>query len=88
MHYAHAPFHICRKANGPFHYDDILIDQGTADNFLAEQLKPENFEAACAAVGQNVTVRMQGGYDHSYFFMASFMEEHVRYHASKLESSN
>jgi S-formylglutathione hydrolase len=72
------------KANSPFHFDDILIDQGTADNFLEEQLMPAHFEEACADAGQKVTVRMQEGYDHSYFFMASFMDEHIRYHAAKL----
>ena len=49
------------------------------------QLKPGNFESACAAVGQKVTVRMQDGYDHSYYFMATFMDEHIRFHADRFE---
>ncbi|KAG7391694.1 hypothetical protein PHYPSEUDO_003768 [Phytophthora pseudosyringae] len=63
----------------------ILIDQGREDNFLHDkQLLPEAFEAACNSVGQKVTVRMQDGYDHSYFFIASFVEDHVNFHADAL----
>jgi len=64
----------------------ILIDQGMADNFLKEQLNPHLFEAACADVGQNMTVRRQGGYDHSYFFIASVIGDHLRHHADILNS--
>ncbi|WP_438851012.1 S-formylglutathione hydrolase [Brevundimonas nasdae] len=66
-------------------YDDILIDQGDADSFLADQLKPELLQAAADAVGQKVTLRMQPGYDHSYFFMASFIADHVAFHAKRLK---
>lgn len=66
-------------------YDDILVDQGLADNFLADQLKPDLLEAACAAAGQKLTLRRQAGYDHSYFFMASFIADHVAFHAGKLK---
>ena len=66
------------------HYDDILIDQGDADQFLTDQLKPELLQAAAEAAGQPVTLRMQPGYDHSYFFMASFMADHVAFHAKHL----
>lgn len=66
-------------------FDDILVDQGLADNFLAEQLKPELLEAACAAAGQKLTLRRQEGYDHSYFFMASFIADHLAFHAGKLK---
>lgn len=66
------------------HYDDILIDQGDADQFLTDQLKPELLQAAAEAVGQPITIRMQPGYDHSYFFMASFMADHVAFHAKRL----
>jgi S-formylglutathione hydrolase len=66
------------------HYDDILIDQGDADPFLTDQLKPELLLAAAEAAGQPVTLRMQPGYDHSYFFMASFMADHVAFHAKRL----
>ncbi len=64
----------------------ILIDQGTEDEFLAEQLKPELFVEACRKVGQPVHLRMQSGYDHSYFTIASFMEDHLRHHADMLSS--
>lgn len=67
-------------------YDDILIDQGDADSFLTDQLKPELLQAAADAAGQKVTIRMQPGYDHSYFFMASFIADHVAFHAERLKS--
>jgi S-formylglutathione hydrolase len=62
----------------------ILIDQGLADKFLAEQLHPAAFEAACAAVGQPLTLRRHVGYDHGYFFIASVVEDHLRHHAAAL----
>ena len=65
-------------------FDDILIDQGGADSFLEVQLKPHLFTAACAARGQKVTLRIQDGYDHSYFFIASFIEDHLTFHAQRL----
>ncbi len=69
-------------ASGSF--DDILIDQGTADGFLAEQLRPELFVQACEQAGQKVTLRMQEGYDHSYFFITSFIGDHIAWHAARL----
>ncbi|MBT4888248.1 MAG: S-formylglutathione hydrolase [Rhodospirillales bacterium] len=63
---------------------EILIDQGDADNFLEEQLKPQLFEAACKDAAQAVTIRMQSGYDHSYYFIASFMSDHMAHHAKAL----
>lgn len=63
----------------------LLVDQGTADRFLAEgQLRPEALEAACNETGVRLTLRMRPGYDHSYFFVASFIEEHLRFHADRL----
>lgn len=62
----------------------ILIDQGTADSFLSQQLLPEVFEQACAEAGQPLTLRMHSGYDHSYYFIATFVEEHIRHHAAAL----
>lgn len=59
---------------------EILIDQGLADQFLAEQLKPELFETACRQAGQKLTLRKQEGYDHSYFFIQSFIDDHLRWH--------
>lgn len=67
-------------------YDDILVDQGDADPFLAEQLKPELLAEAAKAAGQKITLRMQPGYDHSYFFMASFIDDHVAFHARRLKA--
>jgi S-formylglutathione hydrolase len=65
---------------------DILIDQGTADEFYDEkQLLPENFKAACDKANQSLTIRMQDGYDHSYHFIASFIGEHIAYHAKALK---
>jgi S-formylglutathione hydrolase len=63
---------------------EILVDQGTKDPFLEEQLKPHLLEEACREAGQKLTLRMQDGYDHSYFFIATFMEEHLRWHAERL----
>ena len=63
----------------------ILIDVGTADPFLAQkQLLPEVFENSCKKVGLPLTLRMQENYDHSYYFIASFIEDHIRYHAEAL----
>lgn len=58
-----------------------LVDQGESDNFLVEQLKPEALEKAAAQSGYPLQLRMQPGYDHSYYFIASFIEEHLRFHA-------
>ncbi|WP_427770971.1 S-formylglutathione hydrolase [Comamonas thiooxydans] len=63
----------------------ILIDQGLADKFLIEkQLLPEAFEAACAKAGQPLTLRRQAGYDHGYYFIQSFVDDHLRHHAQQL----
>ena len=72
-------------AAGPVRFPQgILVDQGLADKFLAEQLNPEAFEAACKAAGQALTLRRHPGYDHGYYFIASFMEEHLRFHRRQL----
>jgi S-formylglutathione hydrolase len=62
----------------------ILIDQGLADKFLAEQLHLHLFEAACASAGQPLTLRRHAGYDHGYYFIASFMADHLQHHARHL----
>ena len=62
----------------------ILIDQGLADKFLDEQLHPHLFEAACAAIGQPLTLRQHEGYDHGYYFIQSFMADHLMHHAEQL----
>ncbi len=67
------------KFDGP-----ILVDQGTADKFLAEQLYPEALEEAARAAGLNLKLRRHTGYDHGYFFISSFMEDHLRHHAGRL----
>ena len=62
----------------------ILIDQGLADKFLAEQLHPDLFEAACKATNQPLELRKHEGYDHGYYFIASFIDDHLRHHARQL----
>lgn len=62
----------------------ILVDQGDADGFLVEQLKPEALLAAAQVYGSDVKLRMQPGYDHSYFFISSFIDEHLAFHAKHL----
>jgi S-formylglutathione hydrolase len=62
----------------------ILIDQGGADKFLATQLQPEAFEAACAQAAQPLTLRRHAAYDHGYYFIASVVEDHLRWHAQRL----
>ena len=59
-------------------------DQGLEDGFLAEQLMPERLESACSAAGVALELRRQPGHDHSYFFIASFIEDHLRWHAERL----
>ncbi|MGK2284821.1 S-formylglutathione hydrolase [Pedomonas sp. V897] len=66
---------------------EILVDQGEADPFLAEQLKPELLEAACEKAGQRLTLRRQPDYDHSYFFIASFIDDHLLWHAERLNAA-
>nr|WP_200843985.1 S-formylglutathione hydrolase [Pantoea sp. 18069] len=66
----------------------ILVDQGLADKFLIEkQLLPEAFEAACAQAGQPLTLRRQPGYDHGYYFIQTFIDDHLRHHAAQLKST-
>ncbi|HEY2051476.1 MAG TPA: S-formylglutathione hydrolase [Caulobacteraceae bacterium] len=64
--------------------DAILVDQGEADPYLAEQLKPELLEAACAKAGVSLILRRQAGYDHSYWFIQGFIDDHLRWHAERL----
>lgn len=64
---------------------DLLVDQGDADGFLADQLKTHLLVDACAAAGQPATIRMQPGYDHSYHFISTFMADHVDWHAARLQ---
>jgi len=66
--------------------EHILVDQGLGDQFLDQQLRPDLFETACAEAGQGLTLRRHEGYDHSYYFIASFIEDHLRHHAAALNS--
>ena len=65
---------------------EILVDQGGADQFLKENLRPELLEEACKAAGQPLRLRMQAGYDHSYYFISTFVEDHLRHHAAALKA--
>jgi len=65
-------------------HGDLLVDQGLADGFLTEQLRPEALEAAADEAGVPLTLRRHEGYDHSYYFVASFLEDHLRWHAERL----
>lgn len=67
-------------------HDHILVDQGTADDFLEDQLKTSLLSLACAKAGMEPTIRMQEGYDHSYYFISTFMAEHVAWHAERLKA--
>lgn len=67
-------------------FSDFLVDVGDADPFLAEQLRPELLERACAKAGIPLTLRRQAGYDHSYYFVSTFMADHMRWHAARLKA--
>ncbi len=78
---------LLSERSGATVYDEILIEQGSDDNFLsAGQLLPENFVEASQKVGQKVTLNMRDGYDHSYYFIASFIGDHIAFHAKRLRS--
>ena len=81
---AHDASELMQLQRGAPYTGGILIDQGLADKFLAEQLHPEAFEAACAAVDQPLTLRRHAGYDHGYYFIASFVDDHLRHHHDRL----
>lgn len=66
----------------------ILIDQGLSDKFLVEQLHPQHLEAACAASGQTLILRRHAGYDHGYYFISSFIDDHLRFHAQQLTTGS
>jgi S-formylglutathione hydrolase len=83
---AWAAYDACALLDGGARLPDLLVDQGEADAFLAEQLKTHLLEEACARAGQRATIRMQPGYDHSYYFISTFMAEHVAWHAERLKA--
>jgi S-formylglutathione hydrolase len=74
---------LMEKMQAPFP-QGILVDQGLADQFLAEQLHPEAFEAACRQAGQRLDLRRHPKYDHGYYFISTFMEDHLRFHRENL----
>ena len=75
---------VARNVSNASSYGKILVDQGLADVWLEEQLKPELLEAACAESGLQLEVRRHAGYDHGYFFISTFIEDHLRFHADSL----
>jgi S-formylglutathione hydrolase len=81
---AHDATELMKDAGRPVFPQGILIDQGLADKFLAEQLYPEAFEDACRAAGQPLTLRRHAGYDHGYYFISTFVDDHLRFHRSQL----
>jgi len=78
---------LMRAAGDRSGYPAILVDQGGADDFLEGQLRPERFAAACESSGQSLTLRMQDGYDHSYFFISTFIDDHLEHHAAILNAA-
>jgi S-formylglutathione hydrolase len=81
---AHDATELMRQSQVAPYPAGILIDQGLADKFLPTQLHPERLEAACAHVGQPLTLRRHAGYDHGYYFIATFVADHLRHHAQTL----
>lgn len=81
---AHHVAELMSQLKAPLYPGGILVDQGLADKFLADQLHPHLFEAACASVGQPLVLRQHAGYDHGYYFIASFMADHLRHHTQQL----
>ena len=78
-------YDACALIAGGARLPELLVDQGDADPFLAEQLKPELLREACQAAGIDLTLRLQPGYDHSYYFISTFMADHVAWHAARLK---
>jgi S-formylglutathione hydrolase len=81
---AWAAHDACALIAGGARLPDLLVDQGDADNFLSVQLQPERLEAACALAGIPLTLRRHAGYDHGYWFVQSFVADHLRWHAARL----
>jgi S-formylglutathione hydrolase len=82
LHQAYDACELLRTYSGPKYH--ILVDQGTKDSFLDTQLRPQSLADAAKAADMPLTLRLQEGYTHSYFFIASFMEDHLRHHARAL----
>lgn len=77
---------LMQNASGRTEYPPILIDQGTGDQFLEEQLKPDLFEKACQETNQILNLRLQPEYDHSYYFIQSFIDDHIHHHSGILNA--
>jgi S-formylglutathione hydrolase len=80
------PYDACALIDSGARLQDLLVDQGECDAFLGEQLQTHRLAKACATAGIKATVRMQPGYDHSYFFVSTFLAEHLAWHAERLNS--
>ena len=83
---AWAEYDACALIAGGARLPDLLIDQGEADNFLTDQLKTHLLAEACESASQPATIRMQPGYDHSYYFISTFMADHLAWHAERLKA--
>ncbi|GGI91843.1 S-formylglutathione hydrolase [Polymorphobacter multimanifer] len=81
---AWAAHDACALIAGGKRIDEILVDQGMADQFLEAQLRPERLEAACARAGITLRLRRRAGYDHGYWFIQTFIEDHIAFHAERL----
>ena len=77
---------VARNVSDGASHSKILVDQGSADDFLEEQLQPALFEAACAQSGVPLELRMHAGYDHGYYFISTFIEDHLKHHAAILSA--
>jgi S-formylglutathione hydrolase len=84
---AWADYDACALIESGARLPDLLVDQGAADNFLIEQLRTHLLAQTCEAAGQPATIRIQPGYDHSYYFISSFMADHLAWHAERLAKS-
>jgi S-formylglutathione hydrolase len=82
---AWADYDACALLAGGARLPDLLVDQGEGDNFLTDQLKTHLLGEVCETAGQPATIRMQPGYDHSYYFISTFMAEHLAWHAERLK---
>ncbi|WP_418152400.1 S-formylglutathione hydrolase [Litorimonas sp. RW-G-Af-16] len=82
---AWADYDACELIKSGARPEALLIEQGLDDNFLTEQLKPELLEEACAGTGIELIVNRRAGYDHSYYFISTFMADHVAWHAARLK---
>lgn len=79
-------YDACLLVDNGAGFPEFLIDQGTADGFLDDGLRPWLFDEACKKAGIDLTLRMQDGYDHSYFFISTFMEDHIKWHSERLKA--